>query len=317
MNWITENNYAERMRQEAEPYLDERRETGYFERLKGQSIYYEHFRADEPHAVVVISHGFTESVQKFKESIYYLLQAGYEVWILDHHGHGYSFRQNSNPYVVHTERFEDYVLDLKYFTETLIKPASGRLPLYLYGHSMGGCIAAWTIEDYPQLFQKAVLTSPMLALSFGKVPIPVVYAAASLKGIGEKRKEPMSPVTSFQQEPDFLNSCDSSECRYLYYFAQRTDERLQTTAPSINWGKQSVKACARVRAKRNTDRISIPVLLFQAGNDTVVDNSGQDQFVSQVKGCQFQRIPDMKHELYMTDSRVLIPYWEKIFAFFG
>ena len=317
MNWITENHYAERMRQEVEPFLEARKSSGYFERVKGEPIYYEHYRADEPRAVVVISHGFTESIQKFKESIYYLLQAGYEVWGPDHRGHGRSYRQNSNPYVVHVEHFEDYILDLKYFTEKLVKPASGHLPIYLYGHSMGGCIAAWTIEDYPQLFQKAVLSSPMLGLSFGKIPVPVIYAVASIKGLGEKRKEPMSPVESFQAEPDFLNSCDSSECRYLYYFDQRSDQRLQTTSPSINWGKQSVKACGRVCAKRNTDRIAIPVLLFQAGNDTVVENSAQNLFVSQVRDCQFQKVPDMKHELYMTDSKVLIPYWEKIFAFFG
>ena len=181
---------------------------------------------------------------------------------------------------------------------------------------MGGCVGAWTIESYPKLFHKAVLSSPMLGLSFGKIPIPVVYAAASLKGLGEKRKEPMNPVVSFPKEGDFENSCDSSKCRYEYYFDKRLkDAYLQTQDPSINWGKQSVKACARVTSKRQTAKISIPVLLIQAGNDTVVKNESQDLFVSRVKGCEFHRVPGMKHELYMTDSEVLVPYWEKVFSF--
>ena len=318
MNWITEERYAERMREEVEPWLAERRESGFAERVKGQPIYYEHYRADAPKGMIVISHGFTESVTKFAESIYYMLKAGYEVWGLDHRGHGKSYRHNGNPFVVHIERFEDYVLDLKHLTETVVRPAAGGLPVYLYCHSMGGCIGAWTIEAYPALFDKAVLSSPMLGLSFGKVPVPVVYAAASLKGIGEKRKEPLNPIDAFAETPDFENSCDSSECRYLYYHAKRLAEKaLQTTSPSINWGKQSVKACARVCSKRETGKIRIPVLLCQAGNDTVVKNASQDLFASRTPSCELYRVPGMKHELYMTDSPVLIPYWEKVFEFLG
>ena len=318
MRWITEENYAEQMRAEAEPYVAARAETGYDERVKGQKIYYEHYKCDAPKGVIVISHGFTESIRKFTESVYYMLQAGYEVWGLDHRGHGLSFRHNDNPFVVHIEHFADYVLDLVHLTATLVLPAAGGLPVYLYCHSMGGCIGAWTIESYPTLFRKAVLSSPMLGLSFGKIPVPVVYVAASIKGMGEKRKEPMDPINAFQAEPDFPASCDSSECRYLYYFAKRQkDLALQTTAPAINWGKQSVKACARVTSRRQAAKISIPVLLFQAGADEVVKNESQDLFVSRVKNIEKVRVEGMKHELYMTDSPVLIPYWEKIFAFFG
>ena len=59
------------------------------------------------------------------------------------------------------------------------------------------------------------------------------------------------------------------------------------------------------------------MLLFQAGADEVVKNESQDLFVSRVKNIEKVRVEGMKHELYMTDSPVLIPYWEKIFAFFG
>ena len=317
MDWIREENYAENMHTKVEPAVAERRESGVFERVKGQPIYYEHFRADAPKGVIVISHGFTESVQKFTESIYYMLQAGYEVWGLDHRGHGKSFRQNDNPFVVHVERFRDFTEDLHYFTEKLVKQAAGSLPVYLYCHSMGGCIGAWVIEQYPDLFKKAVLSSPMLGLSFGKIPVQVVYVGASVMGIGDKRKGPTSPVDSFETKPNFEESCDSSECRYLYYHVKRlADQALQTCAPSIQWGKEAAKACTRVRSIRQTARIKIPVLLIQAGNDTVVKNASQDLFASRVPTCELIRIPGMKHELYMTDSDVLIPYWEKIFSFF-
>ena len=80
MRWIREDGYEKVMKTEVEPYVSQRKECGFDARVKGQPIYYEHFRLDHPKGVIVISHGFTESIQKFTESIYYMMQAGYEVW---------------------------------------------------------------------------------------------------------------------------------------------------------------------------------------------------------------------------------------------
>ena len=317
MHWITEENYAEKMRTEAEPFVAACRESGYDERIPGQPVYYERFTPPgDVKGVIVLSHGFTESVRKFTESIYYMLRQGYMVWGIDHRGHGRSYRHNSNPYVVHVEHFRDYVLDLQHLVRSKVMPAAGDRPLALYCHSMGGCIGAWLIEDDPALFTRAVLSSPMLGLTFS-IPTPLLYAGASFKVRGGRKVNPMTPVTSFAPG-DFENSCDSSECRFLYYRSKRlADQALQTTSPSIGWGLEAVKACARVTSRAHASKISIPVLLCQAGNDTVVKNASQDLFVSRVKQCELYRVPGAKHELYMTDSPVLIPYWEKIFAFLG
>ena len=317
IHWLSEENYDSEMNTQVLPYLEDRKQTGYFERIPGDKIYYEHYHADEPKGVIVISHGFTESIRKYYESIYYMLQEGYSVWGEDHRGHGNSLRSNENPYVVHIRKFQDYVLDLKYLSEELVKPAAGDLPLFLYCHSMGGCIGAWLIEAKPDLFRRAVLSSPMLGLTFGKVPTPVAYVGAQIKSRRSGKAEPLTPIHHFPKA-DFANSCDSSECRYLYYNRIRQqDVNLQGTSASVGWGMEAVKACSRVTSRRQSSRIKIPVLLFQAGNDTVVDNRAQQMFASRVKTCKLERIPDMKHELYMTDSDVLIPYWKKIFKFFA
>ena len=316
MNWIGEENYEQTMRSTVEPYLADRRETGTIERIFGQKLYYEHFRTDQPKGVIVISFGFTSSIQKYSESIYYMLQAGYDVWCMEHRGHGKSYRHVQNPFVVHVEHFQDYVLDQEYFTRTKVKPAAGNHPLYLFCHSMGGCIGAWLIEDQPDLFQKAVLSSPMLGLDFGKIPMPLMLLGAQVKGIGEKKKEPLDPINAFPG-PNFEGSCESSECRYWYYYSKRiSDESIQTISPSIGWGIEAMKACLRVTDRRHAAQIRIPVLLFQAGDDTIVKNSSQDLFFSRIKDGEFIKVPGIKHEIYMADSPVLKPYWEKIFSFY-
>ena len=279
MDWVKEENYEEYMTSTVEPYVNMRTSSGYFERVQGESIYYEHYKADEPKAAILISHGFTESIKKFTESVYYMLQQGFDVWGVDHRGHGRSFRQNDNPGVVHVEHFEDYVLDFRYFAEEIVFPETEGMPHYLYCHSMGGCIGAWLIEDYPKLFDKAVLSSPMLGLTFGPVPVPVVYMAASIIGIGQRRKNPFGSDGKFNTEPDFEDSCDSSECRYNYYFNKcLNDPYLQTCAPSIQWGKEAAKACRYIFTE--ADYVRIPVLMFQAGEDTVVRYESQDLYSS-------------------------------------
>ena len=316
MCWIAEQDYAFVMQSTVEPYVAARKESGTFTRAAGQPIYYEHFCADAPKGVIVISHGFTESVQKFTESVYYMLRRGFEVWGFDHRGHGRSYRPNDNPHVVHVDRFEEYVEDLRYLVETLVKPAEGSLPLYLYCHSMGGCVGTWMIEQYPDLFKKVVLSSPMLGLSFGPIPVPVMYIGASVLGIGKRKLQSLQPADTFNPTPDFANSADSSECRYLYYLKKQTDDPcLQTFMPSIGWGKQAIRACRRVNKPKYRSAIRVPILLLQAGADTMVKNAAQDAFAEAVPSCEIVRIPNMKHELYMTDSDVLVPYWERIFRF--
>ena len=316
MRWITEENYEEQMKDLVEPYLAARRETGFDERVEGQSVYYEHYRADEPRGVVVISHGFTESVKKFAEPIYYLLQAGYEVWGVDHRGHGRSYRANSNPFVVHADRFEDYVLDLGHLTETLVKPAAGELPLFLFCHSMGGCVGARLLESFPQLFSRAVLSSPMLGLGFGKIPIGVAYAFACLKSIGEKGKEPLSPVSAMPEET-YEESASNSRARFEHYYNMKlSDPLLQTCSASARWGREAIAACRRVRSDAETKKISVPVLLFQAEKDTFVKNEAQDEFAAKVPLCTLVRMPGMRHELYMGGDETQKEYWQRIFEFY-
>ena len=316
MRWIPEEQYALTMQNEVEPFLAARRETGFDERVQGQPIYFEHYRADSPRGVVVLSHGFTESVTKFAEPVYYLLQEGFEVWGLDHRGHGRSCRLNDNPYVVHVQRFEDYVEDLRHLTESRVKPTAGKLPLYLYCHSMGGCVGAWTIEQYPDLFQKAVLSSPMLGLSFGKIPLPVAYAFATLKGLGEKGKEPLSPVEAFPEET-YEASASNSEARFLWYREKRRlDSRLQTCAGSTRWGREAIRACRHVTNPKEIARIRIPVLLFQAEKDAYVENGAQDAFAARASSCRLVKRPGMRHELYFSEGEQLREYWEEIFAFY-
>ena len=317
MEWISDERFAEQLDTVVEPFLAARRETGFDERVPGEPIYYEHYRADSPKAVVVISHGFTESIRKYAECMYYLLQAGYEVWGLDHRGHGRSYRDNDNPYVVYVRRFKDYVFDLHHLTETKIQPAADGLPLYLYCHSMGGNIGVRMLELFPGYYSKAVLSSPMLGLSFANIPLAAALAVVSVRSIGPGGRQPLSPVGAMPEET-FEASAANSEPRFRWYYEKKlADPQLQTCVAANSWGREAILACGLASQRSKIARIRIPLLLFQAGDDSFVKNEAQDEFASFAPDCTMQKMPGLRHELYFSDTETLKKYWEQIFAFYG
>ena len=90
MEIISEMGYRDRMEKEAVPFLKEHRYCGFFAPDGQGEIYYERYRQEKAGGTVVMVHGFSESAEKYAEMIYYFLQAGYQVYIMDVRGHGRS-----------------------------------------------------------------------------------------------------------------------------------------------------------------------------------------------------------------------------------
>ena len=62
---LSEQGYREQMENVVEPYLDIRKSVLWPEREEGKKIYCERYLADSPKGVVMISHGFTETAEKY------------------------------------------------------------------------------------------------------------------------------------------------------------------------------------------------------------------------------------------------------------
>ena len=134
--------------------------------------------------VVVISHGFTEFARKYSEMAWYFLLSGYSVCILEHRGHGHSAHDVSNPSLVWIDDWRRYVADFAAFADTVGREYACGEPLNLYCHSMGGGIGAAVMEHYPSLFDKAVLSAPMIAPVVGMPTWIARIATGALCGLG-------------------------------------------------------------------------------------------------------------------------------------
>lgn len=107
------------MKRDVEPYLRSYEKDGYIESYDSTAIYYRTYRIPQAKAAIVISHGFCEFAEKYKEVIYYFLKNGYSVYVPEHRGHGYSDRIVVDGEKVHIEDYEQYVQDLHFFVKNV------------------------------------------------------------------------------------------------------------------------------------------------------------------------------------------------------
>lgn len=312
--FLKEDDYGDKMLTLVRPVLEKHRKTGFFESFDGTKIYYEYYSSSQEKTAVVISHGFCEFTQKFEEVIYYFVQAGYPVYILDHRGHGYSERSVKDRCKVYINSYEEYVQDFHLFLTQIVLKDSLHKKLVLYAHSMGGAIAALYLEQHPGIFSCAILSSPMLEVNCGIIPSSVIWLVMLFKKLFKSEEDYVVGHGAFDGKQHFKSSCCLSEARYNYIFTKRMqDENYQTYGASCAWTLASLKAVRKLH--KNSALVKTPILLFQAGKDTTVRPKGQRRFAKKSKDTLLVLIPASKHEIYNANSEIIEEYFHRIFEF--
>ena len=187
---------------------------------------------------------------------------------------------------------------------------------------MGGGIGAAVLEQHPALFDKAVLSSPMIAPQTG-MPLwlarPLVGALCGL-GLGRR---PVFGKKDF--DPSALLDLDenpgASEPRERYFHRLRCNNvAYQTYKPAFQWVRQALKLSRAILAPNACGSIETPILLFQSGRDVWVLNEPQDRFVERVRagGSPIEKVryDDSLHEIFSMPNAILGPYVERILDFF-
>ncbi len=327
---FSEEDFSKQMHDVVEPFLEkicrdgrmrtERLSPGEAEGMKEtphEGLYYELYPQQGAKGTIVISYGFTESCLKYHELIWYFYGQGYQVAVMDHRGHGRSVRDVEDVTIVYIDLFSRYVKDLHRFVQTVVKPMAQDKPLYLFAHSMGGCIGAFYLEQYPDDFSKAVLSSPMLELNLGACPPWAARILCDLKVAKGEGKERLFTQSPFDPEESFAESSASSRARHEYYHQLRRDNAAyQTSSASYYWGKEAINAGKFVISTAQAKKIRTPVLLFQAQLDTLVKPSAQEKFISRIACGRIVLVENARHEIYRSPREVLEPYLEEILSFY-
>lgn len=269
---------------------------------------------------IVISHGFTEFAAKYSELAWYFLLAGYSVCVLEHRGHGKSSRDVANPSMVWIDDWHRYVADLAGFAQEIGQRYANGMPLDLFCHSMGGGIGAAVLEQHPTLFDKAVLSAPMIAPQTGMplglarvlVGVMCMCGMGRCRVFGQKDFDGVLDLSAYQY---------SSEPRERWYHKLRCEHpEYQTYCAAFDWVREALRLNRAVLKPQACAEIETPILLFQAGRDVWVLNKPQNTFIQRVKDggdqAELVRFNQSQHEIFSMPNATYKPYLERILSFY-
>ena len=272
--------------------------------------------------VVVIAQGRNESVLKYKEVAFDFAKQGYDIYLIDHRGQGFSDRFGGDPHRGHVNDFQDYITDLNQFVESLNLKEKYQ-DRYILSHSMGGAITSLYLEQYDTPFQSAAFTSPMHSIGLHGIPEPIVKVITYIFG---KISNLFSNVAwyvfgegAYHHKIFDKNGLTASKVRFKNGQQGFIDyPETQLGGPTMWWIYQSVNATQK--AIKNAGKIKIPFILLQAGSDHVVTSTGQNKFIKNAKQCsnnQFLRIEGAEHELLIEKDKYRVPAITAILNFFN
>jgi len=290
-----------------------------FQSIHGGQINTMHLKAGHRHAIV-ISQGRNESALKYKETAFDLHCQGYDVFFIDHRGQGLSSRLGGDAHRGHVQHFEHYIDDLTEFVDSLHLDQQYQT-CFLFCHSMGGAIGALYLEQRPHPFQAAVFFSPMLSIHLrGFSPLGaklLSYATDKITHLVSNYACYAPKSALYQPKPFTGNQLTHSQKRYASAF--NVFEKITETqlgGPTMRWVYESLKAIEKAIAQAN--KITIPSLLIQSGNDTVVTEAGQQAFFNNLNDNidkAFITIAQAKHELLMEEDQYRVPALTKALDF--
>ena len=229
----------------------------------------------------------SEGYLKYQELIYDFDCLGYDTIIIDHRGQGLSQRLVSNKLQGYVGSFNDYTSDLHQLLSREIPtqyPNHQQAPILL-AHSMGGAIALRYLQTYENSIKAAVLSSPMIAIDSGNIPMTMAKIAIQL-GTLLNNIISNSPWYFFNQsdknETSFAENHLTHSLERFQTFSQlyRSNESLPLGGVTFQWLNEAIKANTAIF--NDLAKLEVPLHVLQAEKEQIVANSAQNLFCQQL-----------------------------------
>ncbi|WP_170235403.1 alpha/beta fold hydrolase [Verticiella sediminum] len=266
---------------------------------------------------VLLLNGRTEFIEKYLETIASLRERGLAVWTLDWRGQGRSERLLDDAERGHAGSFDDFVDDLDRYLTTSVLPGAAGAPLMLLAHSMGGNIGLRFLHGHQHHFQRAVFSAPMVAFHVGKLPRPLArllagaMCATGRAGAYAMGQGPAASHPVFDDNP--LTSCPERFARLQRLLEDDPESRLG----GVTWGwlSAALRSTALTDAPGFARQLRIPLLVFVAQQERIVDNAAIGRFVGALPAGRLVEIPGARHELLCERDEPRSMVWREIDRF--
>ena len=273
-------------------------------------------RVENAKGTIVLLHGFSEFIEKFFELIRDLNAAGYHVYSFDWRGQGKSARYfPDNIEQVYHDGFDKDAQNLRYFVETVVPHD---LPRFALAHSMGGHITMLTLHAYPDLFQAAALSAPMVAFP---LPYPrwLARIVLNVMRLFRLQKRTVGEGGHWRYKAPPLENDPRSrdpERRLVQYKWCEADEGLRMGDITFQWVYHALKSVITLGDKGFLEGVKTPLLIGKAEMDQIVDNAAIDRAARRLPNARVVTLKGAQHELLMERDHIRDEFLSETLAFF-
>jgi alpha-beta hydrolase superfamily lysophospholipase len=256
-----------------------RHEEGFLNSADHLRLYWQRYTPPRAKATVLVLHGAGDHGGRYPALTTALVQAGFQVALVDLRGHGQS--DGRRWYV---DAFTDYLHDVDAFVAKLSQDGIAGETLLAVGHSQGGLIASLWAMRHARLLSGLVLSAPYFRLA--RPPPAGKVLAARVVG----RFVPWLPVSA-----GLVSSQLTSDPEM-----QRWTDRdpLYGRKATPRWFEEAGRA--QTEALRRASELATPLLVLAPGADPIADASAARAFFDAASSRDKKLVvyDGFRHELF-------------------
>ena len=227
-----------------------------FKASDGTQLFSQLWSPEAPQAALVISHGYAEHSQRYDAFARFLVEHGIAVYALDHRGHGRSEGERVNIKV-----FRQYVHDLSRYIER-VRERHPNPPRFLFGHSIGGVIAAQLALEHPLQIEGLVLSAAHLQNAVSVPPLLL-----SVSGLVSRL---LPGLPTLKLDTDLLSRDPAVVAAY------RNDPLVYNGGTKARIGKEMLDAGSYMLERAYS--IKVPLLVLHGSEDRIAAAAGSQAF---------------------------------------
>ena len=228
-------------------------------------------------SIICLIHGFGEHSGRYAHVADFFNKQGYAVVAMDNRGHGKSEGKRG-----HAPSFESYLDDIEVFlTDT--KQRLNDVPMFLYGHSMGGnLVLNYALRRKPTILRGLVATSPWIQLAFEPKPIMITMG-----------KIMRSIVPTFSQSSGLDANTISRDKAVVDAYI---NDPLVHSTITASAGMGMTDAAAFLNTYSGA--MPIPTLMVHGTADGLISQPASEAFSKRVSNVDYKKWDGLFHETH-------------------
>jgi len=236
-------------------------------------------------ASLFLCHGFGEHLGWYNGLAQQLAERGILVFGHDHQGHGRS--EGKRAYV---ESVDEYVQDVfRHCAE--VKSEYPGLPMFVYGHSMGGMITVSTVMRNSSFFKGMILEGPLI------IPDPAEVTPTRLL-LGKLMCTILPEMQMGRIRMEQVTSDTEVQARLA------TDKLRWTGGVKLGLGMAFLKCLENIH--KNMSAVTLPFLILHGENDSLCQPAGSHLLAKEAKSKdkKLKIYPGASHHLILEEKKV-------------